>query len=77
MKAMELYLEGNLLLAKLETLDEKFDELKKGRTPDKFAEEATEDEAIEFMILYKLREECEEQYKNWKKKKDEYFKERA
>lgn len=76
MKAKELYLEGNLLLAKLEALNKRFDELKKGRTPDEFVEEATEDEAIEFMILYTLREECEREYEIWEKK-IEYFKERA
>jgi len=73
-KAMELYLEGNLLIARLESINKKFDELIKGRTPDKFAEEATEDEAIEFMILYRLREECKKDYEIWKTKKNEYCK---
>lgn len=71
-EAIELYLEGMLLLAKMENTNERFDELIKGRTPDEFAKEATEEEARNFIFLYLLKKECETEFRTWKKKKDEY-----
>lgn len=71
-EAIELYLEGTLLLAKMENIGKRSYELIKGRTPDEFAKEATEDEISELMSLYLLKKECETEYRTWKKKKDEY-----
>lgn len=71
-EAMELYLEGKILLAKMEKVNERFNELVKGRTPDEFAKEATEDETRNFIFLYLLKKECETEFRTWKKKKEEY-----
>jgi hypothetical protein len=73
-KAMELYLEGNLLIARMETINKRFDELIKNRTPEEFAKEATEEDAIELTFLYELKLECIQDYKTWKTKKDKLLK---
>lgn len=74
MTAMELYLLGNLLLTKIGAIDKRVDELLDNRTPEEFGKAATEEEAIEFMILYELREECEKDYEIWKTEKDKLLK---